>query len=299
MGLTTHVRWHKPLRAGLVMMVSVAWLVAGVPMTGGQAWAQDDQKQVAVGLYKLAVADFRKGNFPEALRKLKEVYKLDPNPIILYNIGRAYEEMGQLADAADYFQQAAADEKLPEKLQAEIGRRLPKVLPALTVRQAFNLSSRSVALGIRQAEDRQREVFIEASQTPDDIPEETPLMEDPLFWTGVGLGAAGLGLLGGGLVTDLGLSDDIDELKSEETRADSARTLALQDDIESGQTLATVFYISGGVLLLGGGALLAYTLTSGETAVPEAESKPAATGWRWSPIVGDDIVGITVGGALP
>ena len=298
------LRRERPGRAAVIWVVCAALALSSVPLSGGVALAQDDQKEVAVGLYKLAVADFRNGDYQEALRKLKEVYKLDPNPIILYNIGRAYEELGQLADAADYFQQAASDEALPENLQAEIGRRLPKVLPALTTRQAFTLSSRTVALSIRQAEDRQRQVFIDASNDKPE-PVETgpkPLMEDPLFWTSVGLGVVGLGLVGGGVAVDLGLSDEIDELKQEETRADRARTLTLQDDIESGQTSAMILYISGGLAVAAGGALLTYTLMERGEVMGPAEDAPAeepGVGLRWSPIVGDDVVGVTIGGSLP
>ena len=79
----------------------------------------------------------------------------------------------------------------------------------------------------------------------------------------------------------------------DQTRTDSARTLSLQDDIERDQTLATVLYISGGVLSVAGLTLVYYTLT--DTEAPQAGE---GVGLRVNPFVGSGMVGVTVGGDL-
>lgn len=254
------------------------------------------RKEAARGMFRVALEAFKGGRFQEALDKLEEVYKLDPNPIILYNIGRALEELGRLAEAAEYFQRAVADPALPEQLQAEVGRRLPKVLPVLKFRESRLASSQNVALGLVRARDasRQEAQRLEEARKPKVVQEPPGLVERPLFWGGVGASALGAGLLVGGFLIDQGLSDPIEELKDPETRQSAARTRALQSEIESDQLLATIFYIGGGVLLAGGGTLL-YFAVDGTFDTP-AEGEEGAV--RVMPTLLDGGAGVTLGGSF-
>lgn len=264
--------------------------------TAPQEEPSEARKEAARGMFRVALEAFKGGRFQEALDKLEEVYKLDPNPIILYNIGRALEELGRLAEAAEYFQRAVADPALPEQLQAEVGRRLPKVLPVLKFRESRLASSQNVALGVVRAKDasRQEAQRLEEARKPKVVQEPPGLAERPLFWGGVGASALGAGLLVGGFLIDQGLSDPIEELKDPETRQSAARTRALQSEIESDQLLATIFYVSGGVLLAGGGTLLYFAIDGTFDTPPEGEEGSVYV----LPALLDGGAGVSLGGSF-
>lgn len=281
--------------------VAAALLVCLSPLgASAQQGGEDARSRAAASLYELASKDFAEGRFQASLEKLLEVYKLDPNPILLYNIGRAYEELGDLAEAADYFQRAVADAALPTELQAEVGKRLPRVVPALKLREARGLSANTLRLSVKQAQEGALSAFRERQKNNDPVVIAPPPRVEPaplggLFWGGVGALAVGAGLLGGGAVVDLGLSGPIDELKDPGTRQDAARTRALQAEIEDDQALAGLLYLSGGVVLVAGGALTALSLLE---VGPEA---PAAGEGAWwlAPVLGPAQVGLGVQGSFP
>lgn len=279
---------HIPLvwRGTLAVALAACFVLAAAP-----AVAQDDsRKEAAASMYKVAQEEFGAGNFAEALDKLIEVYELDPNPVILYNIGRCYEELGQLADAAEYFQRAAADQNLPEQLYAEVGKRLPKLMPALRLREAQALSSSAVTNGLSRGEEQALQAYVETKETGPVGPVATG--PDPVFfWSGVALAGAGVVLTGVGLGVDSGLSDPIDELKDPATRSDRARVESLQSEIDSGQTLALTMYLAGAATLVAGGVLITLGLMN------EVEAAPAeATTWKFGPALAPGVVGVQFGG---
>lgn len=291
-------------------MRSRAWVSAvcclGLLLATTPGWSQggggDARAEAAQSMFRLAVSEFKAGNYQVALDKLLEVYELDPNPIILYNIARAYEEMGMLAEAADYFQRAVADPKLPENLQAEVGRRLPKVLPALKRREAHTIAVNSVSISLGQAADRALDEYVKSGQGGDTFiinNNTTTATDSGLLWGGGSAALIGAGLLTGALLVDLGLSDPIDELKDPATRADRVRTLDLQDQISNGQTTATILYITGGVALAAGAAMLTLALMPGEQdpAVEGGEGQPPAEeGAFWAPLLSPEAAGVWFGG---
>ena len=279
------------------MHITSGWRVALaiVLAAGALSWtaptaAQDDPRQdAAASLYKIAQEEFAAENYQEALDKLTEVQKLDPNPVILYNIGRCYEELGQLADAAEFFQAAAADKSLPEGLYAEVGRRLPKLMPALRLREARILVAATVANGLQRGEEHALQAYVNTRQ----VVSVTPVGPEPVYlWSGVAVAGAGVVLVGIGAITDLGLSDPIDELKDPATRRDAARTGQLQDEIDSGQTLALSMYLAGAAAVVAGGVLVGLGFL-------EPEEAADASAWRIGPAVGPGVVGVQMGGWFP
>jgi tetratricopeptide (TPR) repeat protein len=269
-----------------------AVLAAVVLLLATTATAQDNdaRKEAAASMYKVAVGEFGAGNYAEALDKLAEVYELDPNPVILYNIGRCYEELGQLAEAAEYFQRAAADDTLPEQLYAEVGKRLPKLMPALRRREARGIVSATVASGLTRGEEEALQAYVNTKERI--VAPVTPAGPDPVFlWSGVATAGVGVVLLGVGAVVDVGLADPIDELKDPQTRRDAARTKSLQDEIDSGQTLAVSMYLAGAAAVIAGGVLVTLGFMDG------AEAPPAeGAALRWGPTLAPGMVGFQFGG---
>jgi tetratricopeptide (TPR) repeat protein len=54
-------------------------------------------------LYEKSEVSYRSGRFAEAAQLLREAYRLDPNPTLLYNLARALESTGDLAGAEDAY----------------------------------------------------------------------------------------------------------------------------------------------------------------------------------------------------
>lgn len=55
-----------------------------------------------------------------AINLLEQAYTLNPNPLLLYNIGRAHELAGRLERALEYYSRFLAEH--PEESQAQLGR---------------------------------------------------------------------------------------------------------------------------------------------------------------------------------
>ena len=59
-----------------------------------------------------AIIAFEADDFEGAIEKFKQAYEVDPEPSYLFNIGRVYEELGQLKEALEYYQKFAVQPHL-------------------------------------------------------------------------------------------------------------------------------------------------------------------------------------------
>lgn len=60
-------------------------------------------QQRALALFELGGEKYREGDFSGAVELLTEAYELHPEPVILYNLARAYEGMGETVQARDTY----------------------------------------------------------------------------------------------------------------------------------------------------------------------------------------------------
>src|SRR5687768_16378204 len=58
------------------------------------AQPQAEAAKRARELFKKSDESYRAGRFQEAIDLLSEAFRLDPKPVLLYNIARAYEGLG-------------------------------------------------------------------------------------------------------------------------------------------------------------------------------------------------------------
>jgi tetratricopeptide (TPR) repeat protein len=81
------------------------------------ARAQDDERRVSLRLYNEAADDYRAGRFDDAADKLETAHRLFPEPILLYNLGRALDGGGDLEGALDAYHEflGEADEDADER----------------------------------------------------------------------------------------------------------------------------------------------------------------------------------------
>jgi tetratricopeptide (TPR) repeat protein len=84
----------------LAFLLSMA-LVMAAP---SQAWAQKGAKNPAA-LVKEGERLYNAGKYREAAEVLKKAQEAQPNPKLIYNIARAYEQAGDLRESLSYYQQ--------------------------------------------------------------------------------------------------------------------------------------------------------------------------------------------------
>ena len=184
--------------------------------------AHADAKSDAKAAYQAGAAHFKAGRHARALASFERAYKLDPSPILLYNIARCAEEMGDVERARTNFELYL--KRVPEAPdRADVERRI-RVMQAVAERNPVAPPGAGV----------------EARVAP---PAEPPYLAYGLAGTGVVAIAIGA-FLG---VRATGLDDDY----TAETR-DPRRKQGLKDDAESAALQANVAYAAGGALLVGG-----------------------------------------------
>lgn len=75
---------------------------AQVKTAAAPAPAQTPQARAAE-LFSKGAEAYRRGDLQQAVTSLREAYALDPQPVLLYNLGRAYEDLGDIDSAVATF----------------------------------------------------------------------------------------------------------------------------------------------------------------------------------------------------
>ena len=199
---------------GALGCVIVSLALAADPAEGSQSRALDLFEQSAVA--------YREGRFDDAIALLREARALKPEPVLLYNLGRAYEAAGRRREAAEAYTQYLADE--PQG------------------RDRGSLEGRIATL---RREEVEREALLRASKEPERAPAEpAPIGPLPFVVAGVGLATIGAGV-------GLGVYA--------QSRADAAATEPVQTtavDVHDGArglaTAANVVLVAGAALAIVG-----------------------------------------------
>lgn len=226
----------------VVMLSGIVFATTAVPVSSAHAGV----KEQAAEAYGQGVEAFKEKDFKTALGHFDHAFKLDPSPILLYNIARCHEEMGALDPAISNFQLYLA--KAPKSSDREDVERRIRVMEAIKRRQAA------------------------AAPTGPDI---VVVEDDAMQWWGYGLlGAGAVGLaLGGGF----GVAADsaAEQHREATTRSDKS---TFEDDANSNATIANASYVIGGVLALAGASIIIWDLAVGGTTSVEVAPVPAAGG---------------------
>jgi tetratricopeptide (TPR) repeat protein len=204
----------------------------------------------ALVLFEQSARAYREGRFQEAVDLLLEARRLKAEPVLLYDLGRAYEALGRPGDAADAYAKYLDEDPNAADRKAIEGR-------IATLRaQASELEAA-----------RQKPVVEPPPPAP---PKETPRDE------GDGLGAvpwivagAGVAAIGTGIVLGNVARSKHDDAVAERAQADAA---AKQDRAESLGRAATITIIGGGVVAALGIAWIAVRAMQSPTS---ARARPA------------------------
>jgi tetratricopeptide (TPR) repeat protein len=76
----------------------------------------------ALELFEQSAQAYREGRFQEAVDRLLEARRFKAEPVLLYNLGRAYEALGKPADAADAYAKYLEEEPEASDRKAIEGR---------------------------------------------------------------------------------------------------------------------------------------------------------------------------------
>lgn len=230
------------LRYALFALVTV-----GTPMAPRSALAQGDEAaaEQALQLFDQSKVAYQNGKFDEAIDLLKAAYRLSPEPVLLYNLARAYEGKGMLREAADeYARYLETPGEIPDRgaIEAKV-----KTLRELADKQ----------------EQPTEPPPDPVPPPPEPVPPPPPPEDEgesinPVPWVIAGVGAVGVGVFGvlGGVA--LGKNSDAEVAPSQQEVAD---TRASAEDLALGATIALIV---GGVALGAGVGWGIFDLTTAD-----------------------------------
>lgn len=217
---------QSPRRAPLALLIAAS-LLAQTPLAPHLVWAQVEESQdlsAAERAYKRGVALFKAHDYEGAVVSFMQVYRVSPNPTLVYNIARSFEELKRFDEAALYYQKYL--ELKPDAPDA------PEV--ELSIETLLHL-----------AQSRAQE-----AARPQPQPQPASSARGAWGWGAVGLGGA---LAVGGVV--MGLS-----ARSSAAARDAATSAAsytsAQRDMRTSAVVADVLYISAAALAATGVYLL-------------------------------------------
>lgn len=224
-------------------------LAAMAPTAGtkGQvsASAETSAQPTANDLSAQAIDRFKAKDYEGAVRLFEEAHKLDPNPNYLFNIGRVYEEKGDIRAAVDFYGRFVKEPGV-ELESRELALQRLRVLKAIL--QETDAQARPP--GDEPPKDEPKPV---AEGPKEPTPVQPPPKEDPSIGKlrGAGfalLGVGGVAMVVGGILGGVTLSKQkqLEGLHDYDARLElgkQGRSLAVTTD---------VLIISGGALLLTG-----------------------------------------------
>jgi tetratricopeptide (TPR) repeat protein len=188
-------------------------------------------------LFKRAVEAYKKGDFQTTVDLLNQANALDPQPVLVYNLARAHEGLGNTDQAIEAYEKfLAQDPKASDR--GAIEQRLT------TLRRQRD--ERIAAQKARDAEQNKTNNPPPKNPPPHEEPRPEPAEPNiyPFVVGGVGVVALGVGIITGVMAKsgESAGNEAANQQRAIEER-DSAQTLA---------TISTVTFITGGILLAAG-----------------------------------------------
>ena len=214
---------HRLLRIAAQVAVLCALVGGAGSRSGGLARADDAEARHAraIDLFEKSEVAYDSGRFADAVALLRQSYALKKEPVLLYNLGRAYEALGDRTSAADAYE-AFLQAQPTAQDRAGLERRIATLRREVAEREALR----------KQALERERSRPV---RSPSAVP-----------WIVAGVGAASLA--GGGVLRILANQRN-DDAKREPTylEADS-----LHSQAQTFATISAICFIAGGAVLAGG-----------------------------------------------
>lgn len=221
------------LRVITCLVITVLVLTSVVLPAQAQR-ADGAREKQALALFEKSLVAYRAGRFEEAIELLTRAYQLEPEPILLYNLGRAHEGLGDLERAIEsYAAYLASAPDAPDRLAMQT--RIATLRDTLAERERLE-GERRAAMARAEGEAARRR---EADRRHKEQISVAPWVVAATGVVGVGVGAS----LG---VVSVNRRSDAAEAPTQEQAAeqlDDARRMALG---------ANVAFAIGGALAVGG-----------------------------------------------
>lgn len=286
---------------GQAMSVVVA-VVALCSLSGAALAAEPVADARAQAAYDRAMTEYTAGRFGQAALDFEEAYAAVADAALLWNIGRSWEQAGELAKARDSYRNFLGHHDVDAGLRVKVADALVRVGAKLQARE----DAKTQAARVEQLQKEIREAEIErnaeligklegqlASERqveggPDATPAEpvgggstsavhqTRHVEghgpSPVSWVALGVGVAAVGV-GTWMMVSAGqkrqkVSDAIDAAKVSSSRQMSrAQALKLESDANRNATIGVAMLGVGSALTVTGVVLAIVTRKKGEDVV--------------------------------
>lgn len=210
--------------ARLALLIAIV-LSAGTHTATAQP--EPPEKTRALELFAESDQHYKAGEFEQAADLLRQAYDLYPEPLLLYNLARALEGLGDTEGAITQYERYLAS--------------------SATIDDRGAIERRVATLKAQLEAAKQPDTGV-PPPTPPPIDVSVPPARPPrrLPWV---LAAGGLGVVGGGVVFGLLANNRHQAAIDEPVQADAAR---LQSKAKTYATVSNVMLIGGGALLVGG-----------------------------------------------
>jgi len=228
------------------------------------ASTSDPSRDRALDLFEQSMRSYREGRFQEAVDKLIEARKLKSEPVLLYNLARAYEALGQSKEAADAYAQYLSEEpNAPDRKAIEGRITTLRAQAAQAAELAARQSSPPSEDGSKEKDTKDKDVVVEPRESA---------ASSVVPWVVVGAGAL---TIGAGFVI-YGLAQG----KHDDATQDPVQLSAAgkQDSAEGLATAATATILAGAVVTVIGAAWVVVRMTSSTTRASSRVDPPL----RWT-----------------
>ncbi|WP_434427218.1 tetratricopeptide repeat protein [Nannocystis pusilla] len=228
-----------------------------VPIAVRAALAQppptDANGETFESLAEQARAKYREKDYAGAVALFERAYALQPDPAILFNIGRIQEQANNVDAAIAYYQKFIADESVDIGLRDTALQRLATLEKIVEIREKEEAKSKPKQPEPSKQPEAGQQVGPQPGPQPppsDDKSQNKAKIMKPIGYTMLGVGAALL--IGGGITGGLA--------KGQENKFEAAETLDDQREAgRSGKSLAATadgLFVAGGVLAVVGLVLM-------------------------------------------
>ncbi len=247
-------------------MLRFSWLLPLV--FAAAAHAEPDKRAQALQLFEQSDKAYKAGKFEQSAVLLRKAYQVYPEPILLYNLGRALEGLGDAKGAVEEYEQYLRVAKHVDDRGA-IERRIATLKAHVEKEQEADHPPPPPPPAL-------------PPQPPPPAPAPAPVVEEELDvpatvgWVAVGTGGA---LLATGALFGWRASANHDDAVNEPMQT---RAADLQSTAQHDATIANVLFVVGGAIAIGGGVYeLLHQRSEEEAAQVTVTSHSISVGWAW------------------